>query len=511
MQRGLRVNQMVGSANWMKSTKSIVSITIFVACLTGYIAPAHAQGFETERIATGLTSPLLVTAPPNDFDRIFIVQQDGRILIMENDVLLGSPFLNISSDVLFNGERGLLGVAFHPNYAANGFFYVNYIDINNGDSVIERYTVSVNPNIANAGSGFEILRYSQPFTNHNAGHMAFGPNDGYLYIASGDGGSGNDPGNNGQMLSTLLGTMLRIDIDGGSPYAIPSSNPFVGTAGALDEIWAYGLRNPWRFSFDRSNGDIYIGDVGQGAFEEIDFQPGTSIGGENYGWKIAEGFECRGGGGTCGTNPGFTPPVHAYPRGDGHSVTGGYVYRGAAIPSLQGTYFFADYSFNNIWSFEYDGATLTGFTSRTSYLTPYNGGTINSIASFGEDASGELYICDLGGEVFRIIAEDKDGDGLTNTEELGYGTDPNDADTDNDGLNDGLEINVYGTDVFDQDSDGDGWLDGIEAFNGSDPMDSGSIPSLPASNNLVITLLTMIMTVLGIAALSFSQRRRIRS
>ena len=495
--------------NYKKVANSITLLSVFIVGCIANVSQANAQGFETERIATGLTAPLLVTAPPNDFDRIFIVQQAGQILIMENDVLLGSPFLDIASDVLFVSEQGLLGLAFHPNYAANGFFYVNYIDISNGDSVIERFTVSANPNIANAGSGVDILRYSQPFTNHNAGHLAFGPNDGYLYIASGDGGSGNDPGNNGQMLSTVLGTMLRIDVDGGSPYAIPPSNPFVGTPGALGEIWAYGLRNPWRFSFDRSNGDLYIGDVGQGAFEEIDFQPGTSIGGENYGWKIAEGFECRGGGGTCGYNAGFTPPIHAYPRPDGRSVTGGYVYRGAAIPSLQGTYFFADFSFSNIWSFEYDGATMTGFTSRTADLASYNGGTINNIASFGEDAAGEMYLCDYGGEVYRIIAVDKDEDGLTNTEELGYGTDPNDADTDNDGLNDGLELNVYSTDPFDQDSDNDGYLDGIEAFNGSDPANYGSIPSLPASNTVALVQLIIIMAALGAAALVFSQRHRV--
>lgn len=494
------------STNSTKAAKLVFATIVVAACWID-TPTAHAQAMETERIATGLTSPLLVTAPPSDFDRIFIVQQDGRILIMENDVLLGTPFLNISTDVLFNGERGLLGLAFHPNYAANGFFYVNYIDINNSDSVIERYTVSANPNLANAGSGVEILRYSQPFTNHNAGHMAFGPNDGFLYIASGDGGSGNDPQNNGQTLSTLLGKMLRIDVDGGSPYVSPASNPFVGTAGARAEIWAYGLRNPWRFSFDRGNGDMYIGDVGQVAFEEIDFQSGVSGGGENYGWKIAEGFECRGGGGTCGTNPGFTPPIHAYPRGDGHSVTGGYVYRGTAIAGLQGTYFFADFSFNNIWSLRYDGATVTGFTSRTSDLASYNGGTINSIASFGEDAAGELYICDHGGEIYRIISEDKDGDGLTNTYEVGLGTNPNDADTDHDGLNDGLEVNVYSTDVFDPDSDDDGFSDGLEALNGADPLDSGSIPSLPASNHLVLGQLIVLFSVLGSAMVLIARRR----
>ncbi len=494
------------SVNTAKAVKTTFRVSVIAACWIAYVATASAQAFETERIATGLVSPLLVTAPPNDFDRIFILQQTGQILIMENGTLLGTPFLNIATEVLASGEQGLLGLAFHPNYSVNGFFYVNYIDINNSDSVIERYTVSANPNVANPASAFEILRYSQPFTNHNAGHLAFGPNDGFLYIASGDGGSGNDPSNNGQTLSTFLGKLLRIDVDGGSPYAIPPGNPFVGTPGALDEIWAYGLRNPWRFSFDRYTGDLYIGDVGQSDFEELDFQPSASVGGENYGWKIAEGFECRGGGGTCGTNLGFTPPIHAYPRGDGHSVTGGYMYRGSAIAGLQGTYFFADFSFNNIWSFEYDGATMTNFTSRTADLASYNGGVINSIASFGEDAAGELYICDLGGEIYRIVSVDKDNDGLTNTEEVGYGTDTNDADTDNDLLNDGLEINVYGTDVLDGDTDGDGFFDGIEVFNGSDPLDGGSVPALSAFN--VVGLWMLVASVLGAAFLLGVRVRR---
>ena len=490
--------------NLTKVTKSASAI-LFLLILS---AQSLAQTIETERIASGLTAPILVTAPPGNLSRIVVVQQDGRVIIIEEDVVLGTPFLDISADVLHLDEQGLLGLAFHPNYAVNGFFYVNYIESGSGDTVIERYTVSANPNVADGGSAFEILRYAQPFANHNGGHIAFGPNDGYLYIASGDGGSFNDPLDSGQTMNTMLGKILRIDVDGGSPYAIPASNPFVGVGGALDEIWSYGLRNPWRFSFDRANGDMYIGDVGQGEFEEVSFQPGASIGGENYGWRIAEGFECLGGGGTCGTNPGFTPPIHAYAHTEGRSITGGYVYRGSAIASLQGTYFFADFSFSRIWSFDYDGATVSNFAERTADLTPYNGGAVNSIASFGEDGAGEIYICDHFGEIFRIVSDDKDGDGLTNSAELGLGTDPDDADTDNDFLNDGDEVNVYGTDVFNFDTDGDGFNDGLEALNGSDPLSAASVPSLPVSSPAALLLGIGAILIAGFAGLAVRLRAR---
>jgi len=356
-------------------------------------------------VASGFERPLYVTSPPGD-PRLFVVEQvEARIWIVRDGAVLPEPFLDIDDRVNSGGgERGLLGLAFHPDYAENGYFFVNYTDNGNpGDTVVARYRVSANPDAADPGSEQVVLRVAQPFANHNGGMLAFGPGDGYLYIASGDGGSGNDPGNRGQSLDTLLGKILRIDVDSAVPYAVPPSNPFVGHGGALGEIWAYGLRNPWRFSFDRLLGDLYIGDVGQSAREEIDVQPGGSSGGENYGWRIAEGFACLGGSGACGTQPGLTPPVHDYGRAEGGSVTGGCVYRGEAVPGLRGTYLFGDFVSGRVWSFRYAPEGLSEFTERTQELDPPGAPAIDNVASFGEDADGELYIVDYDGEIWKIV------------------------------------------------------------------------------------------------------------
>ncbi len=370
-------------------------------------------------VASGFDRPLYVTAPPGDTERLFVVEQvEARIWIVRGGQVLPEPFLDIDSRVHNGGgERGLLGLAFHPDYAENGYFYVNYTA--NGlaaDTVIARYRVSADdPDRADPDSEAVIRRIDQPYTNHNGGMMAFGPRDGYLYVGMGDGGSSNDPQNRAQNLDTLLGKMLRLDVDSAFPYAIPPDNPFVDHADARDEIWAYGLRNPWRFSFDRETGDLYIGDVGQSSREEINFQPAASTGGENYGWKVAEGFACRGGDGSCGTQPGFTPPIHDYGRDFGGSVTGGYVYRGAALPELRGTYFFADFISGRIWSLRYDGDNATEFVERTVELDPPGEATIDNVSSFGEDGRGELYIVDYDGEIYRIASAvlhgDVNGDG----------------------------------------------------------------------------------------------------
>ncbi|MCZ6598647.1 MAG: PQQ-dependent sugar dehydrogenase [Planctomycetota bacterium] len=391
----------------MKSTAALVSAfaaTLFVASAT----PADAQTpLTTVRVASGLSSPLFVTSPEGD-PRLFIVEQHGRIKILTDGAVLATPFLDIDAKVLGSGERGLLGLAFHPDYSTNGFFYVSYSD-NAGDTILERYSVSANPDLADDTSGVHILFVDQPFSNHNGGGIHFGP-DGMLYLALGDGGSGGDPGCRSQKGDTLLGKLLRLDIDGGLPYAIPPDNPYVGDPRNLDEIWARGLRNPWRWSFDRETGDLWIGDVGQGAKEEISFTAASSTGGENYGWKIMEGFNCFSTAAcpptvpSCGDSS-LTLPVHDYTHASGCSVTGGYVYRGSQIPDLQGTYFFADYCSARIWSFEFDGVSMSNFQERTSELAPGGGLTINLPASFGEDADGNLYICDLGGEVFQIVPD----------------------------------------------------------------------------------------------------------
>jgi len=346
--------------------------------------------------STTFSSPILVTQPPGD-TRLFVVEQGGRIRIVSGGMTLGTPFLDISGgDFTSGGEQGLLGLAFHPSYAANGRFFLDYTD-NNGDTVIGEYRVSADPNVAMPAQVQRILFITQPYSNHNGGNLLFGP-DGYLYIGMGDGGSGGDPDGNGQNLGTLLGKMLRIDVDGGSPYAIPPGNPFAGMGGRRPEIWAYGLRNPWRFSFDRTTGDLWIGDVGQGAWEEIDFEP-AGVGGRNYGWSCREGNHDYDG---C---PGtFIGPVFEYSHGSGpfigQSVTGGYVYRGSALPSCyQGAYFFADYVDGWVASFKYTGSPVAN--ADVTDQTMLSGG---NVSSFGQDSAGELYIVGhSSGRIYKVI------------------------------------------------------------------------------------------------------------
>ena len=384
---------------------------IFVLCLAlvtnaGF---SRAYGITTVQVASGLDRPIYVTAPAGDIDRLFIAEQHTgqiKILNLNTGLINSTPFLDIDGLSVGN-EQGLLGMAFHPDYAANGFFYVNFPD-SGWTTNIRRYQVSASdPNNADAGSAETIMTYSQPFRNHNGGWLEFGP-DGYLYISSGDGGSGHDPGNRAQdITSQRLGKILRIDVDSNSPYTIPGGNPFVGKTGD-DEIWVYGLRNPWRPSFDRLTGDLYIADVGQSVREEINFQPASSIGGENYGWRVMEGTRCNISGDTLPCDdPNFTPPVHEYVHGGapdgGFSITGGYVYRGP-IKDLQGVYFFADYVTDQIWSFRFDGTNKTEFINRTNQLDP-EGNSISSISSFGEDALGNLYIVSLDGDVFKVVCE----------------------------------------------------------------------------------------------------------
>jgi cysteine-rich repeat protein len=364
------------------------------------IVPVAGTAIRAVRVASGLSSPVLVSAPSGDVSRIFIVEQTGAIRIVKWGTLLPAAFLDIHAQISSGGERGLLGLAFHPHYASNGRFFVDYTDVS-GNTVISQYQVSADPDVA-ATTETVLLQVTQPFSNHNGGHLAFGP-DGYLYIALGDGGSGGDPQGNGQNITTLLGKLLRIDVDGTPPYTSPATNPFFGATPGRDEIWAYGLRNPWRFSFDRSAGDLYIGDVGQNRFEEVDFQPVGSAGGKNYGWNVVEGDgHCYPSGTGC-DQTGTTPPVLDYDHSQGCSITGGYVYRGCAMPDLRGTYFYGDYCSAFIRSLRIVGGVATQRQDHTAELAPDGGLAINSISSFGEDARGEIYICDLGGEVFKIV------------------------------------------------------------------------------------------------------------
>ncbi|MCA9934435.1 MAG: PQQ-dependent sugar dehydrogenase [Anaerolineales bacterium] len=349
--------------------------------------------------------PGLTFSSPTDIthandNRLFIVQQSGIIRVIPLGSSSANPFLNIEERVQFGGEQGLLGLAFHPNYPDTPYFYVNYTN-NSGDTHISRFSVTADPNVADPDSELILLTVDQPFANHNGGDLNFGP-DGYLYIALGDGGSGGDPNDNGQNLNTFLGKLLRIDVDGGGlppdcyrsgNYTIPADNPFVNDDTACNEIWAYGLRNPWRFSFDRDSGDLFIADVGQNTWEEIDVQPVASPGGVNYGWRCYEGnhpYNLTG----CGPESNYTFPVYEYQHVNGRcSITGGFLYRGIQFPDLQGSYLYADYCSGEIW-----GLTQAGETWSSTLLEQIGFG----ITTFGEDACGGIYV-NQSSTIYRVV------------------------------------------------------------------------------------------------------------
>jgi glucose/arabinose dehydrogenase len=333
-----------------------------------------------------------IVDPGDNSGRLFIVEQPGVIRIYQAGRLLSEPFLDIRQQVGSRGnEQGLLGLAFHPAYAQNGLFYVNYTDLN-GDTVVARFAVSSqDADRADAGSEQQLLFVRQPYPNHNGGSVVFGP-DGYLYLGLGDGGSGGDPQGSGQSLDTPLGKILRIDVDSGSPYAIPAGNPF--SAPQAPEIWAYGLRNPWRFSFDRLTGDLYVADVGQNQWEEVNYLPAGSPPGANFGWNYREGLHPY-----EGTPPGSSvliDPVAEYDHAQGCSVTGGYVYRGEELPAWQGVYLYGDFCSGIIWGLVRDASGA--WQKQVLFETGRN------ISSFGEDAAGELYLTDLNGAIYRLKA-----------------------------------------------------------------------------------------------------------
>ena len=342
--------------------------------------------------------PVYLAAPAGDTARIFIVEKTGKIRILKDGAILPRPFLDVSGRVSGGSEQGLLGLAFHPRYASNRKLYVDYTDRSGDTHVVEFEASATDPDTASATER-EILFVDQPAANHNGGQLEFGPDD-YLYVSLGDGGGANDQFGNGQNLATLLGAILRVDVNSGSGYAIPPDNPFVATQGARGEIWDYGLRNPWRFSFDRQTGDLYIADVGQNLWEEVDFEPAGS-GGRNYGWNIMEGLHCFQSAG-CDTT-GLAQPVVEYGHGDGCSITGGYVYRGSAIPELNGVYLYGDYCTGFIRSFTVTLGSAGDPHDWTSSLRTQGGATMTGLSSFGQDARGEIYMVRLDGEVYRIV------------------------------------------------------------------------------------------------------------
>jgi len=496
--------------------KTTLAVALAAATVLGATTVASAQNppIRSTRIAAGLNFPTGITHAPGDQTRLFVTQKTGAIRIIdlttEPPTLLPTPFLNLSSLIgavgSLNDERGLHGLAFHPNYPETPHFYVMYTTTA-PSTVIRRYSVSVtNPNLATTVGNQIVMQYGQPFTNHNGGWIGFGP-DGYLYISTGDGGSGNDPGNRAQQIvNQRHGKMLRIDIDGDdfpgdalANYAIPSTNPFVGAAGD-DEIWAYGLRNPWRCSFDRLTGDLWIADVGQSAREEVNRQPATDAnganGGLNYGWRCMEGLNCTGLTGCICNSPALTLPVYQYTWGGtfGRSITGGYVYRGCLIPEMQGHYVFGDYVLQRVYGFNVDSIPGSNAAPNwTSLLSPsIEGFTFGNIAAFGEDALGELYIAQQtsSGGIFKIIRnpnaepiefKDCNENGWPDACEIlgGIVTDKNGSgvpdecevvecvgDFDGDGFVDGADLgfllNLWGSNDPTADLNGDGIVDGAD-------------------------------------------------
>lgn len=370
-------------------------------------APSGTVNLKLTQVASGYDRPIWVGSPPGDTDRLFVAEQDGRINIIKSGSKVATPFLDIVSKVESGGnEQGLLGLAFHPDYANNGRFFVHYSKSGNGDTIIAEYKKNgSNPDLADGASEKILLTVDQPESNHNGGAIHFGL-DGMLYIGLGDGGGGGDAHGsigNGQSLTTLLGKMLRIDVNaaaGGKAYGIPSGNMTSG--GASPEIWSYGLRNPWRWSFDACTGDMYIGDVGQNQWEEIDVEPKSKGSGTNYGWRQMEGTHCFNPATGC-DKTGKELPVAEYSHSDGCSVTGGYVYRGKKIPALRGTYLYADYCSSRFWSFSYSGGKANGLAEITTDIT--SGDDPGQVSSFGQDAVGELYVTDFDGKVWRIDGE----------------------------------------------------------------------------------------------------------
>lgn len=357
----------------------------------GVSGPAR-ESLAVETVFTGLDNPVYVTAPAGD-PRLFVVEQPGRIRVARGGRLMTRPFLDITSRVGSGGERGLLSMAFHPRYAVNGFFYVNYTD-RHGDTRIERFHVSADPDVADSASAKLILGIAQPYANHNGGHLLFGP-DGMLYIPTGDGGAGGDPHGNGQNPNALLGKLLRVDVDHGDPYAIPADNPFA-RGGGRGEIWARGLRNPWRIAFDAVTGLLYIADVGQNRWEEVNVQPAATPG-LNYGWNKMEGSHCYGLP-LCGKS-GLVLPAVEYDHDSGCSVIGGFVYRGRALPFITGQYFYSDWCRGWLRSIR-----VTNGRATSPRAWEVAGGPLGSVVSFGQDAAGELYIASQNGNVYRLVA-----------------------------------------------------------------------------------------------------------
>ncbi|MCA3007672.1 MAG: PQQ-dependent sugar dehydrogenase [Phycisphaerales bacterium] len=402
------------------------SATAAVALTVALVAQTP---LKLQTVASGLVRPTFMASPPGDAQRLFVAEQPGRIRIVKNGALLPTPFLDLAAMgvVSFGGELGLLGFAFHPSFASNGQVFVSHSGFPFPTAIVRRFTVSAtNPDVADPASGFVVLSQPMLYGNHNGGMVAFGP-DGYLYIGLGDGGSTapswpDDPLNHAQRGDSLLGKLLRLDVDNPQPplpYGIPASNPFAGPGLPRDEIWALGLRNPWRFGFDRATGDLWLADVG-GMREEVDFVAAGDVGGRNFGWSCMAGTYCNATSVCACYAPSLTPPFHEYTIAtSSRAIIGGYVYRGAAIPDLVGSYFFADFNSRQLWSLRRVQGGVAQLQSRTAELVAPAPATLAGVLSFGEDAAGELHLGDMAGNVYRIVP---DGPLVAGVSPFGLGT-----------------------------------------------------------------------------------------
>jgi glucose/arabinose dehydrogenase len=380
---------------WLLAAAAVAAQGCGSGDAAGLGPPDGAVPVGLEEVASGLSFPLALTAPPGD-PRLFIVEKGGAIRVVKEGALLPTPFLDLAGRVSTGGEQGLLDLAFDPAYATTGRFLVHYTDPD-GNTTVSSFRVSgTDPDRADPASETVILTAEQPFANHNGGRLLFGP-DGMLYLGLGDGGSENDPGGRGQSLTDLLGGILRVDVSAATGYTIPPDNPFAGRTDARPEIWSVGLRNPWRFNFDPATGDLYIADVGQNAWEEVDVATaaGGAGRGANFGWNVMEGRHCLADP-ACDPAP-YSLPVLEYSHAEGCSISGGYVYRGAAIPELQGHYFYADYCQGWVRSFRFQGGQVT---DPRQWPTLAPGG---AVPGFGQDAAGEMYVLSAEGRVFRIV------------------------------------------------------------------------------------------------------------
>ena len=446
-------------------------VSTWVSLAAAFVASGSlgAPTLDLQRVATNLDSVTSIVDAEDGSGRLFITLQGGRVVVYDGTNVLATPFLDIRPLVLNDApERGLLGVVFHPGYATNGFFYVYYTALDTSNMVARFMASPPGANSVSTNTMMTVIRLPHPGqNNHNGGELQFGP-DGFLYLGPGDGGGGCDPPNNAQNLGSPLGKLLRIDVNNFSTnYTIPPSNPFVGANGARPEIWAYGLRNPWRFSFDRATGDLWIGDVGQDSREEVDFQPAGGAGGQNYGWRLYEGFLTN----TCSVTFSNVPtvlPILDYDHGSNRcAIIGGYRYRGTKIPPLFGTYLYADECGGQIY-----GAITNGSGGWTSMLLT---ATVFTITTFGEDHAGELYVSNYGttGAIYRIVWKDSDGDGIPDDWETQYGLNPTNA----------ADATL--------DPDGDGFTNLQEFLASTDPTNAASalrITSIaPQGTNFVVS------------------------